>query len=533
MSNKSKILNVVIIFFLSMYCLNAQVKILKIEINPLNRALIYFNSEPKYSSRLSDDKMKVTITVPNSILQISSGETHSSGIIQSIYCLNKQKNTDIIVGFKDKRGYTVSYLPYSRALMIESVNWGQVSTAEDAYRSGLMAEQDGIYSEAKDSYINAVRGQNANAAAYLGFTLMKEGKIEGALDAFLTADKFKSNLSDIYAGLSQVYKIKNDKSKSGYYMQIFANKTGIYNPGEIKINSIKIDDVPEDSLSLLYNSLLVDTINTNKNDSANKAQKSVITDTLSKPEQQQKSMLPGWLNSTLFYVGLFTVLMILTLYTTYRKWRKNQLKYLDSVGNKKTKPEKTSDFMKEFAKAQEAGIQPINPAAAKASKLYKNVEGTNTNKKNITKKMPMANKPGTEPESSKTATQQTQNAEDIQKLASAILKAHGGEKHEATERKTAKSRIISAKKRTRDIDSKKDLALRLQQEKLKNKEQNLSKINDMDLSEKKTDFTNLAKKLGLEKGSLETKKNLSELQNDKAGIEKLAARFKGKDYKSE
>lgn len=148
-----------------------------------NRATIFFNKVlPNFSSFLSDDKRTLTLTfgaldIPDSLRHILA----KSGINEAYWQMSKSA-VKLFLRFDEKQGYSVARQPFSRSLEVDVFRWSELTPAEDAYRSGLLAEESGADESSVSLYEKAYEGGIAAAALRLGVRAAIAGDVGQAAD---------------------------------------------------------------------------------------------------------------------------------------------------------------------------------------------------------------------------------------------------------------------------------------------------------------------------------------------------------------
>ena len=102
----------------------SQTTLKKIEINPLNRVMLFFDALPiDYSSELSADKKRIVLKVESSSFENAAAKMPGSGIIQLVNVEKSSTDLLITLNLAEKRGYTAVPLPYSNVIMVEVFKW--------------------------------------------------------------------------------------------------------------------------------------------------------------------------------------------------------------------------------------------------------------------------------------------------------------------------------------------------------------------------------------------------------------------------
>ncbi|MBL7976155.1 MAG: hypothetical protein JNJ85_14665, partial [Candidatus Kapabacteria bacterium] len=162
--------------------------------NGNNLMLFMSGSQTKFTSELSADKKKITITIQNTGFNELPELTATNSRIESVFFQHSGKNTTVSILLKEKSGYTASLLPYSQSVSIDVFDWTTLTNAEENYRSGLIAFNNNILSVAKDYFNRAEITQHPNATAYSGFISLIEGEYATATSKLEKALEQKSSL---------------------------------------------------------------------------------------------------------------------------------------------------------------------------------------------------------------------------------------------------------------------------------------------------------------------------------------------------
>ena len=518
----SALVLLIVLLFSSNYAFG-QLRVERVEVSPLNRATVYFNDFPfKHKSSLSPDKRKISVEIKSAKVAENARQVHSSGVIEDVYVQTAGLNLNISVMLKDAKGYTATPLPYSRALMIEAFDWKELSPAEDLYRTGLLGYEENILDEAKSDLLQAARAKDPNAAAMLGIILLKEGKINSALKNLQFAEYFKSTIPDMYAALSQIYSLKNDAAKSGSYSQTFSNLTGVNNFKYIEIQTIVEADT-NCTEPVAHLAFVVDTVsNTAAVDTANKGQfAKLFTDSAKKDSL-------GVTDSLFSNYGYYAIAVIggglLLIVFFYFRWRNVQMaqareaQLAQLTTSKKSKP-KTEFSDKLSAAKQRVAKSRQKPTAKKPVKT-------------IPEPMPEAEpelivdeKP--EPE---IKTFDADHIRDVENLIESLR--YGQQIAEEEQLETISDEVFEESysdepvTKTKPVNAKIEMAMHLAAEQQKIKNKNIESLKNKSFSADPSRLNEVAKQLGIEKGSLETKKAIDKMQNE-SSMAALQAKFAG------
>lgn len=491
-----------IVFIVSSFFLMSANHVKKIEINPLNRTTIYCTDIPgDFKSELSEDKLKISITLPNSTIEDEARKVDGNGIITDVYAQKQDTALTIMIMLKDKRGYTAALLPYTKAIIIETFDWKKLSKEEDHYRSGLLAYEEGVFPSAKDHLEKAMLGNIPDVGVYLGIVYLKAGDLNKAMESLITARSSGTKLVDVYAGLAQIYSMKGDNDKAKHYRELFKKQTGLaYFPYLDIADSLKLDIPKEDQYSLLSQS---DASNENNDTLESKSEK----ENTSKPVIAQDSAITkprdGFSEPSLFiYSVIAAILLLIVVLTSYLKWRKKQLK--------NTKQTKNNDFNQDLDKAKKS----LPPTSHVAKKYKENAEISKSKAQKAISQKPKQVSTKEKPDPGK----------ELEKIAKKLK-----QDQENNERVTLEDKI---EKNTEDIknnskiNAKLELAMHLQKEQQKLKRKNLETLKESVKPNDIEKLSDVAKKLGIEKGMVEADKQIRKLSSDKDSISKLADKFK-------
>ena len=483
----------------------------KIEIGPLNRAIIHCTDIPdSFISSLSDDKTKITITLPNTTIAEEARKISGEGIIEDIYSQKQDTALNIMIILGGKRGYTATMLPYTKSILVESFNWEKLNKYEDDYRSGLLAYEKGIYPRARVDLENAMLGNIPDVGVFLGLIYLRAGELDKALESFITAKSSGTELTDVYAGLSQVYSMKGDTEKASHYRNLFKEKTGVpyFNYLDTS-DSINLDIPLEDRYSLLAKNDLPedesDTTTRKKADEeADSARIPLTAADSAKTAKSEELSEP----SILIYVVVVGLLIAIVIISSYIRWRKKQLRNLRKTEKK--------DFEQKLTKAK-GNIPPAGHVASKYQSAAKQSEKT--------RKAP-SDKTRSQKTAEKKKKENYDAGKELKKLADRLKQQKNKSEYEDTEARKQDFDRENLKKSK--INAKLELAMHLQKEQQKLKKKNIESMKETDIPTDVDKLSETAKKLGIEKGSIEANKALKKLASDKESISKLADKFSKK-----
>lgn len=351
--------------------------------NGNNLMLFMSGSQTKFTSELSADKKKITITIQNTGFNELPELTATNSRIESVFFQHSGKNTTVSILLKEKSGYTASLLPYSQSVSIDVFDWTTLTNAEENYRSGLIAFNNNILSVAKDYFNRAEITQHPNATAYSGFISLIEGKYAAATTKLEKALEQKSSLVDIYGGLSIAYKKENNTSKVEKNEKTFVDTFGKkpYFDEELLQKQITVPNTfesgnlvfaaPVDSTSI-KNTISDDTATSDvaldqlKQLQGNKEPQKTVTP-LPTSKASNQSLLPGWLFNSLLGIALALISVGLLLLRGFNKWKKDQLLIAQQYAAMQSQP--SYNFSDTLSSA-------MNSTEVMATKAYQNQMNT-------------------------------------------------------------------------------------------------------------------------------------------------------------
>lgn len=482
-------------FFLVFILLMSEVDLLfsantlyRMQINPLNRLVLFFDEIPKeVDSQLDNTKTNITIELKNVTARVKSDTLSGEGIINKVSIRRTSTDIEMSVSLKSPRGYTITPLEYSRALIVEVFDWNSLSPAEDNYRMGQLALMDNLAS-ARLYFEKAFSENIANAGYYLGVIYLKANEIQKAKEIFLKAQTLGTDIVDNYAALAQVCQILGDSNKFQEYRKKF-----ISNTVSLSYNPIEIDSTLRDSVFKSVNDFLTlienqhtDTFATTKKEIPEGKQS---RETNHENKSETSSQISLFEKVLIFLVGT-VLLMSIMLVSLYLRWKKQRAK--------QTKEKFASEFQSEQEK--------IRSYPRFATKLYQKTEESKT----------------------ETSTQQNSPPntinQHIKQLAEEILATKQKiEVEEASQEPTLPTSSTKQK-----ISPRLELAMQIQQEQEELIKRKLRQLEDIPLETSQEKMLEISKRLGISMSSLFAKKNIEAIAKDKSVIEKLRLKFSSK-----
>ncbi|ROL56439.1 hypothetical protein D9V84_08400 [Bacteroidetes/Chlorobi group bacterium Naka2016] len=478
----AKIIFFVTILIVSLQILFAQPNYIKMQISPLNRTTIFFDELPTdFNSYLSQDKTILSIVVNNANSKVRSDSVVSDGIIKKVELKKFSNHLEFNLYLKSPRGFTITPLEFSRALLIEVFDWNSLTPAEDNYRMGQLSINNNL-AVARNYFKKSFDESIANAGYFLGYLYLKANMPQLALETLEKAEKLGCNIPDIYAALAQTYYLFNDKKNyEKYKNQFYAVQK------DVSFKFIEIIPELKDSILKEYSNIFeiteekVPDTTSPKVDAAKKVTPIVIKETPTENKTERFSIVEKVL---IFLVASILVTTIL-LISLYLKWKKE--KRLLEIKQK---------FETELVRQRRKSIS--NKIAAETYK--KAEEATKTEK--ATEKY----------------SEQTLNPE-IKNLAEQIIDS---KRAEVNKEKNDLEKITT---KSAKIPPRIEVAMQIQKEQAELIKRKIDKLEVAEIPLEKEKLEELAKNLGINKTSLLAKKNIEAIESNKELHKKLFEKF--------
>jgi len=481
MFKKNRILLLILLiqFFLN-FNFAFSINIKKIVIEPLNRINIYFDSDKlQFNHYLSNDKKNINIYIDDN-LKFKDTLIKSEGIIENII-FNNNSNPKIKITLKEKRGYNLLFLPTSNNLMIEIFQWDKLSTLEDKFRTSLLSFNNSITDIPIDDLQPLVKEKASNVSSILGLIYFKKGLINTSEKLLNYSIFLNDNIPEVYAALYLINSIKGNFDLANQNKNHFFSKTAldtIYNV-EYEINNINDE---QEILKFSYiDSLLLES---NETSLTKRNQDTIILKDFPTENKQVNAF-----NKLILYIVLIFSLFIISVISLYLKWRKNKINEL--IESKKIKiPGKKaiSNKITEVYKKNEPKKDDIKPNSNESNKTFEiNKAKEKENILNLIKQV----------------TEEIKQSEKLKK------------EQENTEKFN----------QSYNIPAKVEIALNIQEEQKKLLNKNLEELKTTVLPIDKSKLTEVSKKLGIEVGGLEIKKEIDKLLNDEKELQNLKSKF--------
>lgn len=521
---KRIILNIIILFlFQNAY---SQTRMIDTEVRPLNRAFLYFNEAPQFSSSLNQEKNKITLKFYDVEVLDSAKDLVSTGIISEIFNIEKEDTLITSIMITNPRGYTAIPLPYSNAVMVDIFKWDKISEDEDFYREALLNIMSGLEDNAKLMLGDEKLAEHADANAMLGLMYISENNSSMAFPFIKKAIELNTSIAEINLAYGQFYEFFNDSLTANKYFDKFKKETGKSSFPRFIIN-----------LDSSYKSLLMEKPDTNSTDLSSK-----ISESLKKPINFKDSLTSdesfSLTNSFWIYIiagGIFVFIVIVFM---YYKWRQQQLSDAEQKTMGKTR------FEEEVKMAKERSEREIR---AKAQSRAKQQKANDTKKKpSVLDKKYGSNKPESKGKIKNTEdipielkqkkvvpkknVEEEAKSNQLEEFLETFIPLKKAEEEEIT--KASKELIEEEdfsdapdEKSKKSKDPNINLAIHLAEEKQRLKKKQIQDLSKDELDENES-LDDLAKKHNVEKGTIETKSTIDKYSKDKQSLDKLSKKFK-------
>jgi|GEM_PF-2864499 len=523
---KRIILNIIILFlFQTAY---SQTRMIDTEVRPLNRAFLYFNDIPQYTTSLNQEKNKITLKFYDVEVLDSAKDLVSTGIISEIFNIEKEDTLLTSIMITNPRGYTAIPLPYSKAIMVDIFKWDQIDEVEDYYREALLNIMSGLEDNAKLMLDDEKMLEHADANAILGLMYIAENNSSLAFPFIKKAIDLNASIPDIYLAYGQFYEYFNDSATANSYYDKFKKETGksIFPRFIIELDSS-------------YKSMLMEEPDTNTSELSSK-----ISESLKKPISFKDSLENdesfSLTNSFWIYIiagGIFVFIVIVFM---YYKWRQQQLSDAEQKTMSKTR------FEEEVKMAKERSEREIRAKAQSRENQKKAGEGKKQN--SVLDKKYGSNKPESKKkikdigdipiELKQKKIVPKQNIEEeaksnqLEEFLETFIPLKRAEEEEIT--KASKELIEDDdftdledenEKSSKSKDPNINLAIHLAEEKQRLKKKQIQDLSKDELDENES-LDDLAKKHNVERGTIETKSTIDKYSKDKQSLDKLSKKFK-------
>ncbi len=519
--------------------------LLEVSATKENRIFLKFDKYPAAAtSTLSENKRQIIISVPDTDNKSQITSLTGKGNINQIDWVFKNNKLSIYINLSEQSGYTIAPIKSLNLMAIETFSWSKIDKQEDLYRNALLAYESGIADVALDDLSNS---KYKNSFDMIAEIELANNNFTNAIDAAFNAFG-KSDMPLHLAVLTSFAKRTKDTLKLNYFLQKMSEFTGLKN---ISLQKKHIDslnsyfDASKDKfLSLEINNKNEKTAeekiaeerfkNIFPEDSAAKADSSALSSLLFKDFYG----FPWWTEYLLYGV----LILSLSVVYMYLRWRNRQILALKEFSEKKRKiDERKEKASKYHVESEDLKSEIEKGLEVRKKTVEKTIPKENDSKEEIKKERNLENKTSFSAEVLQAQKAYSQFGENrsSQKNPETVSKATGKEEKATGRDSRAKKieQIIEAlrinnkpsqKPEVKDysgLSAKMQLAIKISEEELKQKNLKLSQLDN--LSEDELD--KLAKELGTGKASIETKKNVQDIMSDEKAIKELAKKFNKKE----
>jgi hypothetical protein len=539
--NKSNVLFVMAVMLLMALIYTSQSQSIVNRIVPdSNKVLIYLtDTTSSFKTSLSEDKYRISIQIDNAYIAEGIKSVIGSGVVREVNTVTYGSSAELSINLNDRIGYTAVWLPFSRAIQIDLFRWDNLNPAEDDYRSGLLALEDKIDKAATEYLRKSANAGSANASAFYGLIEMQKGNIGTSANYLKKALLGKTNLWDAYAAVSQICRMKGLNDQSQKFRDYFLKKSGLSYLNELPLETkINQNDAGADINEAYFQELsysLNDTISLSHEDSLSKNMfpnlfSGDTTRSQNADSNDSKgSLLPDWFPYVAGFALVFIIAMAGLIIVSFNRWKKNQL--LKANINKRMR----------FEESLKSAGTNIQSARKKASEQYQRT-GSLLDKTIGEEEIASPEEPVTTVPLEKEADAQVQseiepemtrsgNQDKLLEILAMVNEAKAQDKKKELPPEFTESNDISGP--VRNSSARAELALHLSEEQMKIKQQKISSLSAETLPTDSKKLTEVAKKLGIEKGSLEIKKALDKISKDKDSMTKLSEKFAVQNLKAD
>ncbi len=516
-----------------------------------NRVFFKFDNYPSdATSYLSDDKKQIIIKIQNTKVSAENNTFVGKGNVSSIDLTYKDNLLTIYMNLKEQSGYTIAPMKSINMFAVETFDWSKINKQEDLYRNALLAYESGLNKVALDD-LNKSTYKNANdiAADILLNTKDYEAAVNTAFKAYNS-----SNMPVHLAVLSEIANNLQDSVKAEVLVSKLENITGISdislnksyklsissldNQFENQLDSLELNPVKEKNTEQLIAEEKF------KNIFASDSSTAADNDALNSVLFKDFYGFPWWVEYVLYF---FLIAILLVVYM-YLRWRNKQILALKEFSEKKRKIDERKEKAKKYhkdtkeveddiekglaerkkkheleiqnkEKASEIIESEINSELVKSSQAKSNFSAEmlraqklySEQNKNVSNSDSKTKNEDISPKIEDAKTTRAKRANKIEQIIDAIRSNSIPE----TEKEAPKTKDYSG------LSAKMQLAMKITEQELREKNKQLSKLDNLTDEE----LDKLAQELGTGKASIETKKNMQDLQSNQEAIDRLAKKF--------
>ncbi len=355
--------------FLYIHPLYAGTVLSSIKTEP-NRAIFYGvgNNASGFSVSLNNEKTKLIATFNGVTASDKVSSLFGKGVMSDIDIVNSKGKVVAYIQLKEKQGFSLGSMPYSDALVIDAFSWENLSVSHDNYRSGLLALHDGIVKQAMPLLQQAAEAGIADACVYLGIELIKQARYDESLGWLKKGLQQQTSLPDVYAALCQISRVNGLFEEAKRYEKLFSEKTGIRSVLDIPVEyqpplntELDNNEEPLSLASLIADENFSDTLS--KTSVAEKKDTTRFASLFNSGGEQKKaqsseinnaSLMPSWMKTMSVAIVAVISSLFLIMLILYSRWRKRRrLEMEDEEINETADEKEANGFAKELALANQ------------------------------------------------------------------------------------------------------------------------------------------------------------------------------------
>jgi len=335
-----------------------------------NRAIFYGvgNGITGLSVSLNAEKTKLIALFNGVTISEKVSSVFGKGAMSDIDIVHSKGQVSAYIQLKEKQGFSVGVMPYSDALVIDVFSWENLSVSHDNYRSGLLALHDGIVKQAIPLLKQAAEAGIADACVYLGIELIKQARYDESLGWLKKGLQQQTSLPDVYAALCQISRVNGLYEEAKRYEKLFSEKTGIRSVLDIPVEyqpplSAEQDnnEEPLSLASMIADESFSDTISktavVEKKDTTRFASLFNAGDEQKKTQNSEinnASLMPSWMKTMSVAIIAVISSLFLIMVILYTRWRKRRrLEMEDEEINEAMDEKEVNGFAKELALANQ------------------------------------------------------------------------------------------------------------------------------------------------------------------------------------
>lgn len=511
----------------------------------MNRAIFYgIGSISNPQIQQNSEKTQLLFTLNGVTVAEKAHAAFGKGMMNDIDVVYEKGLTKIFIQLKEKQGFTVSHLPYSDAWCIDVFDWDKLSAHDDMYRGAQLALQDGLAQLALQNLRTVAEKGHSDAAAFLGVELIKQGLYDEALGWLKKAIRGNTTIADAYGGLCQIARVNGMSDEAKSYEKRFCDITGLRSVLDIPVQyqpplaTINDNNNEEEPLSIA--AIMVDEDNLHDSTSyaatkdTSRFSSLFATNTTDQnsgdanKEVINASLMPQWMKTVSIAAIAVLLSAVIAMVVMYIRWRKRKQEAIEMDEEDENSIPETSLFAAELQQAQSQTPTASLQSAAKsyANTFEKTIDDTSENENNIS----------TVPLAKNVSQEKTMLEEFIGEVITMSKNAVDKGKNYVEERKQSLVEGVFSPEDNDDNlwheDSiivpqrgEYELAMNLQAKQRIQRSQSLGTLDADMLPSQQFGITKVARKLGIETGSIEAKRSISHLQTDAHALSDLRKKF--------